>query len=239
MIGEVVAKTAEVVAKAATETAKKTGEVIGKEAVNISKRIDVTGKVTDIGNKGIDITKRISPEKSVVGENIGKELSQKLKNDLLTNGMSPGIIGDCTLENDVIKLKTPCDKYADKVHPESNVKCRKRVIDVNGTKIEAVFPKFDATFTTQLPSELLKATDTKQFNFCRNSLKDAVAKNPELKSKFSQRQLEQINKGINPGGYVWHHNESVGKMELVNTKPHDLTKHVGGRAIWGGGSACR
>ena len=41
-----------------------------------------------------------------------------------------------------------------------------------------------------------------------------------------------------PSGYVWHHNEETGKMQLVKVEDHDRTQggaaHTGGKALWGG-----
>ena len=87
-----------------------------------------------------------------------------------------------------------------------------------------------------MPKELLTASDTVQKNHCISELQKAIGSNPELKEKFSSRQLDQIAKGKTPGGFTWHHNEEVGKMELVSEKDHAAANHTGGRAIWGGGS---
>ena len=40
-------------------------------------------------------------------------------------------------------------------------------------------------------------------------------------------------------GFVWHHNENVGIIDLVAYDKHNSVKHIGGRNIWGGGSAAR
>ena len=84
MVGEVTAKVVGEVAKeTAKETAKEVGKQAGKQAVDITKRIDVSAKAADSKASGVDITKRITPEKSANTERIGKELSQKQKDDLL------------------------------------------------------------------------------------------------------------------------------------------------------------
>lgn len=36
-------------------------------------------------------------------------------------------------------------------------------------------------------------------------------------------------------GYVWHHNENVGVMELVSKNIHEFNRHTGGNYIWGNG----
>lgn len=35
-------------------------------------------------------------------------------------------------------------------------------------------------------------------------------------------------------GYVWHHAENEGMMQLVQKEVHEFNKHIGGNAIWGG-----
>lgn len=35
-----------------------------------------------------------------------------------------------------------------------------------------------------------------------------------------------------PKGYSWHHNEKMGKMQLINTKIHEAFSHTGGRKVW-------
>ena len=105
--------------------------------------------------------------------------------------------------------------------------------------IEGVFPKFDAVFSAKLPDNLLLASDSKQFAECSKQLNKAIEANPALKKKFNPEQLKMISDGKVPRGYVWNHNEDLGKMELVKREKHDPTPHTGGKAIWGGGSAYR
>lgn len=63
-----------------------------------------------------------------------------------------------------------------------------------------------------------------------------MIKNPwsELRKIFTEDELEQIAKGILPAGYVWHHNEQEGLMQLVDEIIHAQTHHTGGMKIWGG-----
>ena len=114
-----------------------------------------------------------------------------------------------------------------------------KTVDIWGVKLDGVYAKFQSEFTTFLPNDLLLASDAKQFKYCTDQLKNAIENSPELRNKFSPRQLEQIKDGKKISGYTWNHNEEVGKMELVNEKDHAGTPHTGGRAIWGGGDECR
>ena len=70
-------------------------------------------------------------------------------------------------------------------------------------------------------------------------MKNAISKDPEVAKKFTNEQLEQIRNGDTPDGYVWHHNEELGKMQLVKSDILAQTGHTGGRSLWGGGSEFR
>lgn len=56
------------------------------------------------------------------------------------------------------------------------------------------------------------------------------------------KDIRQMNSGKQQGrvfGFVWHHNENVGVIDLVAYDKHNSVKHIGGRNIWGGGSVAR
>ena len=57
--------------------------------------------------------------------------------------------------------------------------------------------------------------------------------------EFTPEELADIEDGYTPEGYTWHHNEEIGKMQLVDTDIHSQTRHTGGRNIWGGGTENR
>ena len=91
MIGEVVAAAAkklEVSAKIA-ETTKKVGK-----AVDITRRIDITAMPVE-KKTGVDISRRIMPDKTKLMDYTGQELTAKQKTELTAKGMSKGILGDC------------------------------------------------------------------------------------------------------------------------------------------------
>ena len=99
--------------------------------------------------------------------------------------------------------------------------------------------KFESEFDAQLSGDLYKATDDTQKKECNNQLKAELNSNPEFANKFSPVQLEQINDGLTPDGYIWHHHQQEGKMQLVDQKIHTGTGHDGGQKIWGGGEEFR
>lgn len=226
--------------------------VLKKDYYNPDNRIDVSEVLK--GNTSINVSdnKKNKEENSIesiasndntdVKSRImdrGAELTQEQKNDLLSKGMSPGVIGDCTFKDGVYQLKTSYNKFEGRVLATTGVPYVRKTIDYFDTKLEGVFPKFESIFTAQLPGEKLRLSDEVQFSECVKQLQDALKDNPALQTQFTPRQLEQIAHGRNPGGFTWHHNEEIGKMELVKSDVHAESWHTGGRAIWGGGGKAR
>jgi hypothetical protein len=101
------------------------------------------------------------------------------------------------------------------------------------------FPVFDSAYDVHLPGNLIKATDREQFEFATKELSEVIRKNLKLKKKFTKKQLDQIKDGKTPSGYVWHHHQDTGKLQLVDSRIHQQTGHTGGKALWGGGSDYR
>ena len=121
---------------------------------------------------------------------------------------------------------------------ENGVPYERRRIEINGVVIEGVFPKFESAFDTELAPDNLK---TKAYaKECNEALKEAIKNDPELRSKFTDEQLQDIEEGRTPRGYVWHHNEEPGKMQLVKREDHDRAiggaAHTGGNSLWGADS---
>ena len=146
---------------------------------------------------------------------------------------------DVNEKSGIERLKCLNEDLAGDVHPKTGVAFERKVVDLGDKKVEGVFPIFDSDFDVQLPKELLTESDAKQFKECNRQLKDELKNNPSLQEKFTNEQIEQIMDGETPDGKVWHHNEEVGKMQLVDFDTHDKTAHRGGKSIWGGGKECR
>lgn len=134
------------------------------------------------------------------------------------------------------KIECRNENLAEKEHPDTGVPFVKKIVEVDGVEKEVVVPIFDSDFDAQLPDDMLTSTDAEQKKECNQQLKEAVENDPELREKFNDEQLEQINNGDTPDGYIWHHDAEVGKMQLVDYETHQKTGHTGGRSIWGGGS---
>lgn len=124
-------------------------------------------------------------------------------------------------------------------HPVTGVPFERKVILVNGEEVEGVFAQFDSACDVHLPEHLQDATNAEQFEYANEQLRQAVEADPELRAKFTDEQLEQIRNGDRPDGYVWHHSENPGELQLVDKETHDKTGHTGGQVVWGGGSANR
>ena len=142
-------------------------------------------------------------------------------------------------EDKVEKIKCRNENLAGLRHPETDVPFEKKEVDVDGKKYEVVVPEFESIYDAQLPEDKLKSSDPVQFKECNVQLKEEVAHNKELREKFDEEQLEQIEDGETPDGYTWHHDAEAGKMQLVDFETHQKTGHTGGRYIWGGGTENR
>lgn len=161
--------------------------------------------------------------------------------------VSNEIDDETTVENLVLedndsprKIKTINDDLEDQKHPETGVLFEKKVVETDtGEKVEGVFPQFESEFDAQLPEDLYLAKDKEQCDECNLQLKEKYDSDPSFREKFTPEQQSDIEAGRTPCGYVWHHNEETGKMQLVDWDTHWNTRHTGGRSIWGGGSINR
>ena len=124
-------------------------------------------------------------------------------------------------------------------HPETGVPFERKQVEVDGKQYEVVVPEFESSYDAQLPENMYEASDREQFKECNSQLKSEVAENKDLRERFDDEQLEQIENGDTPDGYTWHHDAEAGKMQLVDTETHQKTGHTGGRSIWGGGTDSR
>ncbi|MGU3370245.1 HNH endonuclease [Bacillus mycoides] len=112
---------------------------------------------------------------------------------------------------------------------KSNGKEYKVTYDKNG------HPIFNTHFDTTLAESKYLSGDSEQFTFCNKDLFEKAMKDSELKSKFTEAELELFKAGKKPSYYTWHHHQDKGKMQLVDYFEHEVARHTGGRAYWGGG----
>lgn len=168
-----------------------------------------------------------------------RELTEDEKQDLKDKlGWSDEKLKKCTIdENGVIHYRTDrCDLEGKT--SENGVPYERRTIEINGVKIEGVFPKFDSAFDTELSPDNYKSKAYAKE--CNAKLKEAIENDRELRNKFTPEQIKDIEEGRTPTGYVWHHNEEPGKMQLVKREDHDRViggaAHTGGNSLWGADS---
>lgn len=175
----------------------------------------------------------------------GRPLTEAERADIKEKtNMSDKTLDKCYIRDDgQLCLKCTNESYAGKVHEQTGIPYERKIVDINGVKIEVVVPKFNSLLDVQLPADVILAKDSVHFKLCNEALKDAVANDPELRAKFNERQLQLIEKGHNPSGYTWHHDAELGKIQLVSSKEHNVASggaaHTGGKAIWGGGQENR
>lgn len=158
-------------------------------------------------------------------------------------GVSPKNVKDFNEADkklNIERVKCRNEELEGKEHPVTEVKYERRIVDDgDGNLKEGVFPQFKSEFTATLSPDEYKSTDSVQFDRANKQLKEAVAANPDLASKFTPQQLEMIDAGKKPKGFTWHHSEETGKLQLVDSKIHASTGHTGGQNIWGGGTENR
>ncbi len=139
----------------------------------------------------------------------------------------------------IVKVKCVNQKLSGKRHPVSDVLFETKRFQVGNVWYEVVVPQFESVFEVQLPEDMYKVRDKKQFKECYCQLKNNLKNNPDLQELFSEKELQRIYKDLELKDYVWHHDVPPGKMKLVKREIHNKTGHTGGRYIWGGGSKNR
>lgn len=215
---------------------------LGKQAEKASVRDlgkEVDKSIADIDSNTSQTDTSESDTQTDNAEKKTRELTEEERQELKEKlGWSDEKMNKCTIDEDgVIHYKTDRSDLEGKTS-ENGVPYERRTIEINGVKIEGVFPKFDSAFDTELDPDNLK---TKAYaKECNAKLKEAIENDPELRSKFTDEQLQDIEEGRTPTGYVWHHNEEPGKMQLVKREDHDRAiggaPHTGGNSLWGADS---
>lgn len=167
------------------------------------------------------------------------------KNDPLVNPNDPtekpiSVPTDTIPTRDEYVIQTINSDLAGEDHSETNVPFESGTIELtNGDTVTGVFPDFEEVTAVNIPEQLYLESDSMQFEAANSVLAQRIEENQDLRSQFSPMQLGQITQGETPDGYVWHHHETPGRLELVDESTHANTGHTGGRFIWGGGSEYR
>jgi hypothetical protein len=91
-----------------------------------------------------------------------------------------------------------------------------------------IFPKkYVKDDNTNLPKNMWKTTDSKQFTWLNNDLE---SRNPDYDAK-----TQTFRSDPNKKKYTWHHHQDPGRMQLVEFGIHNNTSHDGGRTTWAKG----
>jgi len=151
-----------------------------------------------------------------------------------------GIAEAAEVPTDVEVIDTINSDLAGTEHPETGVPYETKTIQLpDGQWVEGVFPDFNEVYAYDLPESLYLQSDDVHFSYLNDQLANAIASDPDLAANFTSAQIAEIQAGETPEGYVWHHTEEPGHMELVEEEEHANSAHTGGRELWGGGSEYR
>jgi len=201
-----------------------------------AKSAELVKSVGDIGKSGkaaADVAETVT-DVSKTGDNI-IEAVENAKITVPLGKAAKEIAANAAKGYELVK--TLNQELVGQVHPKTGIKyvlSKQEYSD--GKKIQAVVPVFESFVDIQLPKELYKESSAVHKKYCFEQLQKETR--PVIGTErrhFSEEQLEDIANGIMPEGFVWHHNEKEGLMQLVDAKTHDLTGHTGGMSLWGRG----
>lgn len=223
------------------ELAKNSDEInphnsdLANNRIDPDRRIDVQNKSYEMNlpEQKIDIDRRIPANIDTNGKLKELSIIQKYRFARKLD-FSIDKISDFTIDDKgTLHFETRNHELEGKT-AENGVPYFRKQVEINGVKIEGVFPKFKTEFETNLPEDKLRTPSYQKY--CNADLKTAIESDPELKVKFTPDQVKQIENGKTPDGYVWHHNEEPGKMQLVKQEDHEGARHTGGSYLWGSGA---
>jgi DNase/tRNase domain of colicin-like bacteriocin len=127
-------------------------------------------------------------------------------------------------------------------HAETQVPFEAKVVELpNGEVVEGTFPVFDSDFSVLLREDVYLESDEAHFAIANDALYQSIQGNPGLIAdlELTPEDIEALSLNHTPEGYVWHHCEDPGVLQLVDEEAHENTGHTGGRSMWGGGSGFR
>ncbi|WP_053104169.1 HNH endonuclease [Bacillus sp. FJAT-27231] len=140
------------------------------------------------------------------------------------------------------EIDTRNDHLSGYEHPETGVPFVEKTVELpGGDRIEGTFPVFDSEFRVVIAEELYWQSDDIHFAVANETLHEAIEKNPGLADELGLNTADKqaLAAGDTPPGYVWHHSEEPGTLELIDKEVHHQTGHTGGRELWGGGAEYR
>ena len=135
------------------------------------------------------------------------------------------------------ELETRNDHLLNSIHPETNIPYVEKTIVIDGEMKTVVVPEFPTQFQITLEEQHYLASDSTQFSMANKLLYEAIQQNPGFETQLglTASEIENLQFGMTPAQYIWHHDAEPGVLQLVNRDDHASTGHTGGREFWGGG----
>lgn len=127
-------------------------------------------------------------------------------------------------------------------HPDTGVPFETKTIELpNGDMVGGTFPIFESQFSVVLAEEVYLESDDIHFRIANETLYQSLEQDPSVTVHLglTQTEGEALSQHETPEGYVWHHHEQPGVLQLIEEDVHQQTGHTGGREIWGGGDTYR
>ena len=138
-------------------------------------------------------------------------------------------------------METRNDHLSGEIHPETGVPFVEKEVHLPDGDVKGIFPVFDSNFSVVLAEEVYTTSDDSHFDIANETLLDSIQHDAGFAKElgFSTEDIECLERGETPEGYLWHHNEEPGVLQLVDREVHENTGHSGGRTLWGGGGENR
>src|SRR5690606_1483117 len=157
----------------------------------------------------------VTPDGYTLSMSDGRSLNERVLN-IIEDAKGKYKLAASKLDNLITELNTINMSLNGKFHPVTGVPFVERIIEYKGEKFKGIFPKFEYKFKIKIPESLYLKKDLAQFGAATKVLQKQIEKNPDLKSKFTKIQLDDINTGVGRiDGLTWHHSEEPGILELV------------------------
>jgi hypothetical protein len=104
------------------------------------------------------------------------------------------------------------------------------------------FPEFNPVAEVLMPYDQFRSGDKSQFKYCDQKITEEMKRDSAFKNKLPGELVDfyegrSANATFYSLGYVWHHHQHAGRMQLVRVEDHDAVvlgrvKHCGGASIW-------
>ncbi|WP_235728330.1 HNH endonuclease [Kurthia senegalensis] len=233
--GDWVEELAPLAGKVTGNTVKVTGAVIDgtvTAGVGLAKKDDaaVDRGVADLKHAGTYIVKDIGSTISTVAKN-GVEVVK----GVAYNDRERTTSGFKTLSKAVVAGSsgmTEYDAFKKESSEETPIVATKPPFEAT-PEIEN-FPTFTVFYEVNLIESLYGAETLQQVSYCNKKLDEALKQDEQIGRELSLTELDRINlsHGMTPEHYVWHHDVTLGRMQLVSEEEHALKPHSSASVLW-------